>query len=103
MVVTVIRPASPARLAALVPKPRLNLTRFHGVFAPNFKYRTRIVPRQARGRVDRDKPLAPMSWAQRLKQWVFAIDIETRSDCDNHLLLMRCYWLLLAECREKRC
>ena len=98
MVVTVIRPASPARLAALVPKPRLNLTRFHGVFAPNFKYRTRIVPRQARGRVDRDKPLAPMSWAQRLKQWVFAIDIETRSDCDNHLLLMGCYWLLLAGC-----
>jgi len=24
-----------ARLAALVPKPRVNLTRFHGVFAPN--------------------------------------------------------------------
>ena len=33
MVVTVIRPASPARLAALVPKPRLNLTRFRGVRA----------------------------------------------------------------------
>ena len=24
-----------ARLAALVPRPRVNLTRFHGVFAPN--------------------------------------------------------------------
>jgi hypothetical protein len=24
-----------ARLAALVPRPRLNLTRYHGVFAPN--------------------------------------------------------------------
>jgi hypothetical protein len=24
-----------ARLAALIPKPRVNLTRFHGVFAPN--------------------------------------------------------------------
>jgi hypothetical protein len=24
-----------ARLAALVPKPRVNLTRFHGVFAPS--------------------------------------------------------------------
>ena len=24
-----------ARLAALVPKPRVNVTRFHGVFAPN--------------------------------------------------------------------
>ena len=24
-----------SRLAALVPKPRVNLTRFHGVFSPN--------------------------------------------------------------------
>jgi hypothetical protein len=27
-----------AKLAVLVPKPRVNLTRFHGVFAPNSKY-----------------------------------------------------------------
>ena len=31
-----------SRLAALVPKPRVNLTRFHGVFAPNSKYRARV-------------------------------------------------------------
>jgi hypothetical protein len=37
-----------ARLAALVPRPRLNLTRFHGVLAPNFKHRAQIVPRRAR-------------------------------------------------------
>jgi hypothetical protein len=37
-----------ARLAALVPRPRLNLTRFHGVFAPNFKHRSRIAPRRRR-------------------------------------------------------
>ena len=28
-----------ARLAALVPKPRVNLTRFHGVLAPNHRWR----------------------------------------------------------------
>jgi len=28
-----------AKLVALVPKPRVNLTRYHGVFAPNSKYR----------------------------------------------------------------
>lgn len=28
-----------ARLAALVPKPRVNLTRFHRVFAPNSRHR----------------------------------------------------------------
>ena len=27
-----------AKLVALVPKPRVNLTRYHGVFAPNSKY-----------------------------------------------------------------
>ncbi len=65
-----------ARLVALVPRPRLNLTRFHGVFAPNFRHRARIVPRRSRGRVDSDKPRAPLSWMQRLKR-VFAIDIQT--------------------------
>lgn len=33
-----------ARLAALVPKPRMNLTRFHGVFAPNSKHRALVTP-----------------------------------------------------------
>ena len=33
-----------ARLAALVPKPRVNLTRFHGVFAPNSKHRASVTP-----------------------------------------------------------
>ena len=32
------------RLAALVPKPRVNLTRFHGVFAPNSQHRARVTP-----------------------------------------------------------
>jgi hypothetical protein len=39
-----------ARLAALVPKPRVDLTRFHGVFAPNSNYRARVTPaRRGRG------------------------------------------------------
>jgi len=33
-----------AKLAALVPKPRVNLTRFHGVFAPNSKRRVDVTP-----------------------------------------------------------
>ena len=33
-----------AKLVALVPKPRTNLTRFHGVFAPNSKFRVRVTP-----------------------------------------------------------
>jgi hypothetical protein len=38
-----------ARLAALVPSPGVNLTRYHGVFASNRHLRARIVPGQ-RGR-----------------------------------------------------
>jgi hypothetical protein len=39
-----------ASLAALVPKPRVNLTRFHGVFAPNSKHRAQMTPAR-RGKV----------------------------------------------------
>ena len=38
-----------ARLAALVPRPRVNLTRFHGVFAPNSRWRAQVTP-AGRGR-----------------------------------------------------
>jgi hypothetical protein len=31
-------------LSALVPKPRVNLTRFHGVFAPNSQQRALVTP-----------------------------------------------------------
>ena len=78
-----------ARLAALVPRPRLNLTRFHGVFAPNFKHRKRIVPHRSRRSVDSEQPPAPMSWMQRLKR-VFAIDIETCPDCGGKLRVIAC-------------
>jgi hypothetical protein len=74
---------------ALVRRPRLNLTRFHGIFAPNFKHRHKIVPRQPRGKVDSDKPLAPMTWSQRLKR-VFAIDIEACPACGGKLRVIAC-------------
>ena len=40
-----------ARLLALVPAPGVNLTRFHGVFAPNPRLRGRIVPGRSLDRV----------------------------------------------------
>ena len=33
-----------ARLAALVPRPRSHLIRFHGLFAPNARHRRLVVP-----------------------------------------------------------
>ncbi len=75
-----------ARLVALVPKPRVNLTRFHGVFAPNSKYRALVTPAK-RGRGKTVKTLndqtpaeiwASMTWAMRLKR-VFDIPQGTLS------------------------
>ena len=66
------------RLAALVPRPRLHLIRFHGVLAPNAKLRRKIVPAPAERATEppTDHPPAQgetprMSWAR-----VFDIDIE---------------------------
>ena len=44
-----------AKLASLVPKPKVNLTRFHGVFAPNSKHRILVTP--ARRGQDRRKAI----------------------------------------------
>jgi hypothetical protein len=87
-----------ARLAALVPKPRVNLTRFHGVFAPNRKHRALVTPakrgrgNQARVVEERPSPAerrASMTWAQRLKR-VFNIDIETCSVCGGAMKVIAC-------------
>jgi hypothetical protein len=75
-----------SKLAALVPRPRHNLVRYHGVFAPNSKIRKLIVPKNNKRLVkkvekkedeeaaSRDELVAPLTWAQRLKR-VFNIDI----------------------------
>ncbi len=87
-----------ARLAALVPKPRVNLTRFHGVFAPNSKHRALVTPaKRGRGNTARvaDELSTPaerrasMTWAQRLKR-VFNIDIETCSECAGAMKVIAC-------------
>ncbi len=49
------------RLAALVPRPRLHLIRFHGVLAPNAKLRAQVVPQEP----DRPTQAAAPSSARR--------------------------------------
>ena len=90
--------AAIARLAALVPKPRVNLTRFHGVFAPNSKQRALVTPAK-RGKGNKAKAVdepqtsierrAAMTWAQRLKR-VFNIDIKTCSECGGAVKVIAC-------------
>ena len=85
-----------ARLAALVPRPRTNLTRYHGVFAPNSRFRRQIVPRRAARSTSRtdqktlqvDSPpparLHGLTWAERLRR-SFEIDISTCVLCGGRL------------------
>jgi hypothetical protein len=91
-----------ARLAALIPRPRVNLTRFHGVFAPNSKYRARVTPaKRGKGstvshtdKVSDETPTpaerrASMTWAQRLKR-VFNIDIAICQACGGQVRVIAC-------------
>jgi hypothetical protein len=80
-----------SRLVSLVPKPRVNLIRFHGVFGPNSTYRALVTPaKRGKGKsaqaFDETQDQTPaehraaMTWAKRLKR-VFKIDIDTCSKC----------------------
>jgi len=83
-----------ARLAALVPPPRMHLTRYHGVFAPHSKLRAAVTPaHRGLGAAKQPpagsaKPPTPrhvaMDWARRLKR-VFGIEIEDCARCGGKL------------------
>ncbi|HET8696718.1 MAG TPA: transposase [Gammaproteobacteria bacterium] len=81
-----------ARLAALVPPPRVHLTRFHGVFAAHAALRAAITP-AGRGMGAKQRAAAVqaptsrdvrMNWARRLKR-VFGIEIEQCARCGGRL------------------
>jgi hypothetical protein len=69
-----------SKLASLVPKPKVNLTRFHGVFAPNSKHRILVMPVERR---------TAMTWAQRLKR-LFNIDVEACTHCGGSVKVIAC-------------
>jgi hypothetical protein len=80
-----------ARLAALVPPPRVHLTRFHGVFAAHAALRAAITPGgRGAGAAKSAAPEHPapkanrMSWARRLKR-VFGIESERCVRCGGRL------------------
>ena len=73
-----------ARLAALVPRPKAHLVRYHALFAPNARHRHLIVPRRTRRPSrppgDDARTNTPMSWMARLKR-VFNLDISVCPKC----------------------
>ena len=82
-----------ARLAALVPRPRAHLVRYHGLFAPRARHRSLVVPRPtAHPRPDpsEDAPAArsaPMSWMARLQR-VWGIELSRCPRCAGEVRLI---------------
>ena len=82
-----------SRLASLIPRPRVHLTRFHGVFAPHFKYRSLIVPQPALSNKTspteqkKSKQSYSIGWAKILKR-VFDIDIQACSKCGGQIKII---------------
>ena len=82
------------KLAALVPPPRIHLTRFFGCLAPNAKIRSAIVPKKAEaceqttgaGTESGDQKIQKknrrMGWAELLAR-VFAIDMKHCPNCGS--------------------
>jgi len=77
-----------ARLVALIPPPRMNMIRYHGVFAPNFKGREQIV-KKTKTKVSRPSDpeshrQARLSWSETLKR-VFEIDVTVCPKCNGRM------------------
>jgi len=88
------------RLAALVPRPRLNLTRFHGVLAPNAKWRSQVVPDLCSETEEGIEPSSSedesfdnqgkkgrkyyISWSRLLRR-VFNLDMECCPNCGGRV------------------
>jgi hypothetical protein len=90
------------KLAALVAKPQVNLTRYHVVLAPNSKHRINATPAkrgkgsanklEAKDKKNAELPISErqkMTWAQRLKR-VFNIDVTTCNRCGGAVKIIAC-------------
>ena len=93
------------KLAAITPRPRINLILYHGVLAPHARWRSRIVPGpgvrtldagvspdEARGASADDTPGAPQParhwpWADLMRR-AFDIDVLACPRCGNRMRLV---------------
>ena len=74
------------KVVALIPPPRANLLRYHGLLAPNSKMRAKIIPEQKEKEERPDYP-EKAKWAKLLKH-SFAIDILKCGQCGGTMKLL---------------
>jgi Putative transposase len=87
------------RLAALVPRPRLHLVRFHGVLAPNAKWRSKVIPqapndtkllaataKDCQEPPEHGRPMR-LGWAKLLKR-VFNLNLTHCLHCSGQLRIV---------------
>jgi len=86
------------RLVALVPRPRVHLTRYHGVLGPHYKHRKQIVPKPPALKLVTDDQISVdpkqlelkkknIPWARLLAR-VFNIDVETCIKCGGKMKII---------------
>ena len=78
-----------------MPKPRVHLTRYHGVFAPHSRWRAAVTPAGRGSGAKAADPRTPaerhraMTWAQRLKR-VFKLDLTSCEGCGGQVRVLAC-------------
>ena len=83
------------KITAIIPRPRVHLTRFHGVLAPHYKYRHLIVPeKKVESHLNSNEnnkndlvKKSRVTWARLLKR-VFDVDVETCGVCGGKVKII---------------
>ena len=82
------------KITAIIPRPRVHLTRFHGVLAPHYKYRHLVVPPKKEDSLPSNEnnkndlvKKNRVTWARLLKR-VFDVDVETCGVCGGKVRII---------------
>jgi len=77
-----------ARLVALIPPPRKNQIRYHGVFAPNARLRQKVVPKRVEAKTEEPEEAssshARQDWAKMMAR-VFDVDVMMCPRCQSDM------------------
>jgi hypothetical protein len=85
------------RLAAIIPRPQINLLIYHGVIAPNAKWRKRVVaykrpvigldPTDVEGEAPKKSPPRYYAWADLMRR-TFGYDVMACLECGGRMKLI---------------